>query len=138
MNEYLVKTPEGDPLVILEAADFTDAKLYAHRNLKGAGINDVVPMLPAADHEASLVESFTTILGGDADLAEIAAQGRGSQESGLRRIVVPRQAAGGVSEELTEAQRERQEEIGGGSLEQSFRDMGFSESAAKIAARGRE
>ena len=136
MNEYLVKTPEGDPLVILEAADLTDAELYAHRNLKG--VNRVVPMPPADDHEASLIESFITIMGGNTELAEIAAKGRDSQESGPRRIVVPRQLAGGASEELTEAQRERQEEIGGGTLEDSFRLMGFSESAAKIAAQGRK
>ena len=135
MNEYLVKTPEGDPLVILEAADLTDAELYAHRNLKG--VNRVVPMPSTDAHEASLVESFTTIMG-NADLGKLAAKGRDSQESGPRHIVVPRQLAGGAVVELTEAQRQRQEEISGGSLEESFRRMGFSESAAKIAARGRE
>ena len=135
MNEYLVKTPDGDPLVILEAADLTDAELYAHPKLKSVG--SIVAMPSTDAHEASLVESFTTIMG-DPELAEIAAKGRDSQESGPRRIVVPRQLAGGAVVELTEAQRQRQEEISGGSLEESFRRMGFSESAAKIAARGRE
>ena len=134
-EDYLVETATGEPLAILEAADSTDAQLFAFRELKGAA--RVIPLPSTEAREKSLKESFTVIMGGDEKLAEIAAKGRDSGPPSLRRIVVPRQLAGGAHEELTEAQRERQEAISDGELEQSFRDMGFSEAAAKIAVEGR-
>lgn len=137
MTEYLVRTPSGAPMVILECADRVDADLYASRNLKGVG--DIVEVQSSETHQKSLEESFTTIMG-DEELGKLAAKGRDTRQSDPRRIVVPRQLAGGRQEELTEAQQERQEEIEqikGNDLEESFRRMGFSDSAAKIAAQGR-
>ena len=136
MHEYAVRNQAGDTLAILEAADYTDAELFTHREFGGAAR---VASMPSTDgREASLKESFTVIMGGDENLAEIAAKGRDSGQPSLRRIIVPRQLAGGAQEELTEAQRQRQEAISGENLERAFRDMGFSESAAKIAAEGRD
>lgn len=126
--------------VLIEAADRTDATLWASRNGYSPNVTDAGAY--AATARRRLREAFAA-MGHDSKTAEAAAAGREDPLT-AQPVVVPRQEAEILKPESGKKRTKPKEralvelrKTQPLSLEESFRALGLSEQAAKIAAGGR-